>query len=119
MNIGDDIRKARKAAKMTQQQLAEKMGTTAQAISLWESGGRNPTYKSMKRIEEALGQPLLSLYGENSEVDMLGLKQGELYKDPVEVAASHALSRLNHEGLVRALAMLEDLAKVPEYQSEQ
>ena len=119
MAIGNDIRNARKKAKMTQQQLADKMGTTAQVISLWESGGRNPKYSSMKRLEEATGQPLLSLYIGENDVDMLGLKQGEPYKDPVEIAASHALTRLNHEGLVRALAVLEDLAKVPEYQEQE
>lgn len=115
MSIGDDIRHARKAANMTQQQLAEKMGTTPQMISAWENGARNPKYSTQKQIEEALGQPLVSIYAEGSDVDLLGNKQGE-NKDPVELAAAYTLTKLNHTGLVRALAMLEDLAKVPEYQ---
>lgn len=42
LNIGENIRKYRKKAEMTQEQLAEKIGVSYQAISRWENGTTYP-----------------------------------------------------------------------------
>ena len=114
MSIGDDIRRARCAANLTQQQLAKRIGTSAQMISQWESGVRNPKYSTQMRIKEALSQPLSSPFADGADVDLHKNKPvGN--KDLVELAAAFTLTKLNNAGLIRALAVLEDLAKVPEY----
>lgn len=39
MTLGQRIQKLRKGAGLTQEQLAERMGVTRQAVSKWESDG--------------------------------------------------------------------------------
>ena len=115
MSVGDDIRRARCAANLTQQQLAKRIGTSAQMISQWESGVRNPKYSTQKRIKEALSQPLSSPLADGADGNPHESKPvGN--KDLIELAAAFTLTKLNNAGLIRALAVLEDLAKVPEYQ---
>ena len=47
---------ARSAAKMTQAEVAEKMGTKPEQISRMESGRHKPSYKSIERYAEAVGR---------------------------------------------------------------
>ena len=58
------IKAVRVECGLTQQQLAEKMGTTAQAISQWETGTRNPKKSTLIRIAEACQRPVSELFGE-------------------------------------------------------
>lgn len=48
------IAELRKAAKLTQAQLAEKIGVTQKDISRWENGVVRPSVQSLKQIAEAL-----------------------------------------------------------------
>ena len=45
MNIGQNIMILRKSAKLSQEQLAEKMGVTRQTISNWELNESSPDLK--------------------------------------------------------------------------
>lgn len=47
------------AANLTQRQLAERMGTTASAISRLEGGGTTPTFATLDRLAAALGVGLV------------------------------------------------------------
>ena len=38
LNIGENIRRLRRAADMTQEQLADKLGVSYQSVSRWENG---------------------------------------------------------------------------------
>lgn len=52
-NLGEKIKAARFAKRMTQAQLAEKLGLTAAAVSLWETGINMPplsTYFQLVKI---------------------------------------------------------------------
>ena len=55
MTIGENIRNARKAAGLTQEQLAEKCGTADSAIRKYESGRLCPRWNTARKIAEALG----------------------------------------------------------------
>ena len=55
MSIGESIKSARKAAKLTQKQLAEKMGVTPQHISSYERDIKKPKFETLKKIADALG----------------------------------------------------------------
>ena len=52
--IGEHIAYYRKKAGMTQEQLSEKMGVTAQAVSKWENGLTCPDLDSVARLSEIL-----------------------------------------------------------------
>ena len=53
--VGENIRRARLAAGMTQEELAERSGFSQQYISGLERGKRNPTVVSVFELAQALG----------------------------------------------------------------
>lgn len=55
MTTGQRIKEARKSAKMTQAELAEKLGIPYQSVSQWERDTRNPKYETLKKIADAIG----------------------------------------------------------------
>ena len=65
--VGANIRKARLAAGMTQEELAERSGFSQQYISGLERGKRNPTIVSVYELAQALGvshEALVAITGE-------------------------------------------------------
>lgn len=70
MTTGQLIRAARKRAKMTQTELAEKLGISYVGVSQWENGIRNPKHETMQKIADALGISLSELVGMNPAVDI-------------------------------------------------
>lgn len=56
------VKQTRLEARLTQQQLADKVGVTRQTISLIEKGKYNPTLKLCLAICYALGQSLNALF---------------------------------------------------------
>lgn len=55
VNIGNQIRKARMKAALTQEQLAFKCGLSRNYISLVELGQKSPTIATLARICKAMG----------------------------------------------------------------
>lgn len=54
MTTAEKIRQARKAAGLSQAQLAEKLGVTQNQISEYETGKRKPKLSTLLRIAEAM-----------------------------------------------------------------
>ena len=52
MEIGNKILELRKNAKLSQEQLAEKMDVTRQTISKWELGETTPDIKQAKELSK-------------------------------------------------------------------
>ena len=50
MNLGENIRKARKAAGVSQSELAERLQVYQKDISRWENGERTPTMEVFTKI---------------------------------------------------------------------
>lgn len=67
MTIGERIRAARKKAGLTQGELAEKLGISAQGIAQWENGVRNAKLGTIKKVAEALDVPFESLILDSNE----------------------------------------------------
>lgn len=63
MTIGECIKNARKKAKLTQAQLAEKSGVAAISIHQYETGKRKPRLEQLTRISKALGIHIFDLVG--------------------------------------------------------
>lgn len=59
----DEIIALRKKKKMTQNELAKKMGTTQSALSRFESGSISPTVGFLKRVAQALEVSLNVSFG--------------------------------------------------------
>ena len=54
MSIGSKLAQARKAVNLTQEQLAERLGVTRQAVSRWESGAAYPETDKIVRMARLL-----------------------------------------------------------------
>lgn len=67
-------RKRLKAARIekgvTQAELAARIGVTAQAVSSFEKGTKEPKMEMVKRIAEALGISVAELYGRTDLTDL-------------------------------------------------
>ena len=63
--IGKAITEARKKCGMTQEQLAEKIGVTAQAVSKWENGRNLPDLENLMLIAELTNTPYPILLAED------------------------------------------------------
>lgn len=50
----NNINKIRKSVKMTQNELAKKVGVTQSAIAAWETGKANPQFSRLEKIAQAL-----------------------------------------------------------------
>lgn len=64
MNIGENIKLARKKAKITQVEMAEKLGVYQKDISRWENGEYTPsleTFAEICKILNASADDLLEL----------------------------------------------------------
>ena len=59
--IGKFISELRKEKKITQQELAEKIGVTDRAISNWENGRRLPDYSILKALCKELDVTITEL----------------------------------------------------------
>lgn len=53
--MGEKLREARKAAGLSQVELAEKVGCHQKDISRWESGLHEPGALTLKKMAQALG----------------------------------------------------------------
>lgn len=62
MKIGENIKMIRKSKKMTQSQLAAKLGVTVGMISQYENNVNPPKIATLERIAEALDVNVLELY---------------------------------------------------------
>lgn len=67
-NIGKNINKYRREKGMTQDQLAERLHVTRQAVSNWETGKTQPDVETLEGLAECLEVTVEELiYGKSSE----------------------------------------------------
>ncbi len=64
------LKAARIAKGVTQTELAARIGVTAQAVSSFEKGTKEPKMEMVKRIAEALGISVAELYGRTDLTDL-------------------------------------------------
>ena len=61
---GARIATARRKAGLTLQSLADKIGVSKQAVSLWEADDRSPRLDNLRAIASACSVPVQSLIGD-------------------------------------------------------
>lgn len=102
ISIGENIRRLRRERDITQDELAELLGISAQAISGWECGRTAPDISllaPLASIFEVSADVILGIDAERKEVRIL-----ELYGEAYDVAASG-----DH---VRAVAMVKEALRL-------
>ncbi len=66
--LGSKIRAARKDKKMTQEELADRIGAARPSISYWENGKVKPDSESLRKLAEVLKVPMSYLFSENDNI---------------------------------------------------
>ena len=69
--IGENIAYLRKQKKMTQEELAEKMSVTPQAVSKWECNSSYPDMTVMHTLAKTLGVSVDNILGEAKDIPTL------------------------------------------------
>lgn len=81
MSVGKNIALYRKQCGFTQEQLSEKIGVTAQAVSKWENETSNPDVMILPTIAKVLGIDMNTLFDKNekqkNEISFLELADAE------------------------------------------
>ena len=68
-NIGKNIKKFREEKNMTQEQLAEKLFVTRQAVSNWENGKSQPDIDTITKISQELNMSVEEIiYGQKNNI---------------------------------------------------
>ena len=65
MNIGNNIKQLRQQKKLTQEQVAEKLGVSYQAVSKWENNANTPDITLLPKIAEIFGVSIDALFLDN------------------------------------------------------
>lgn len=97
--FSERLKLLRKRARLTQPQLAEKMGFSPGAVGNWESGANPPSRESLRKLAGILGTTEMFISGE-SDIDAFTYRE-----EPPEYRASLALSEIKTQELDR---MFED-----------
>jgi transcriptional regulator with XRE-family HTH domain len=63
MRGGELIREARRRASLTQQEVADRLGTTQSVVTRWETGARSPSFETVVRAIRACGLELAVTIG--------------------------------------------------------
>ncbi len=71
IQIGQNIRSLRRKHQVSQEDLAETMGVTVQAISKWETGKANPDLMLLPKLAEYFGVSIDNLFYINGEENIL------------------------------------------------
>ena len=68
LNLGENIRQNRRKLDLTQDELAERLGTTYQSVSRWENGTTYPDMELLPELAAIFGITVDSLLGYEDEV---------------------------------------------------
>ena len=135
MTVGENIRKFRKKAHLTQKDLAHKAGLATITIQQYERGVREPRLETLFKIAKVLNvlptllienmSEELALYIENHphtyDKDITFSDEGnENNNDPIFEQAKERicdlLKLLNDEGKDTAVERIEELTEIPKFQ---
>ena len=86
----DNIRRLRRAAGLSQEELAGRLGVSRQSVSLWEQGETNPTVENIYAMTEVLGVSFDELMAEPA--------------DPKPIPDGEAVTARSYDELMREAA---------------
>lgn len=108
---GRYIRKYRKVAGLTQEELAKKVGISTMSVRRYENGERIASKETIQAIAAALDVDPYSLYSfdqaSDSLVDHISARE----------RIDTALGKLNDAGMGKAADVVEIIAEVPRYRA--
>lgn len=92
MIIGNNIAALRKARKLSQEQLAEQLGVSRQAVSKWETGQSEPTAKNLVELARLFEVTVSELVGQESSPQGKQAVENPILKRNLEIIAVGAFT---------------------------
>lgn len=95
----DNLRRIRKEKKITQKQLAEKIGVQPSAISKYETGKVSPTIEQLEKIAEVLEVPVMSLFPQSviDLRDIVGENANAKMQENLDIAEKYPFTEAEFE----------------------
>lgn len=127
MTVSENIRYFRKERGYTQKQLSKLAGIATITLQQYELEKREPKLENIQKIAEALGVPIAALLDIDetdqalntlSDFKNVDVKQTQ-YPDMFNLKELEPYFSLNRKGKDKALSYIDDLAKLPEYTSDE
>lgn len=84
----DRIRETRERKGLSQNDLAEKAGMQASAISHFESGRRAPSFDNLRKLADALDVSIDFLLGRTDDAAAAGPRAQKLFRDFAKLSAA-------------------------------
>ena len=118
-SLGENIKNAREAAGLTQEQLGALAGVTGVAIMRYEKGQREPRSAVLLKIAQALGVDVYSLADFDTATQLLeGSMNAKLERlSPKEQALIIAFDQLNDAGQDVAIERVNELTELEKYKN--
>lgn len=129
MTVGENIKKARKNAGLTQKELADALNITQSAIAKFESNATNIKMSTIRKFSEVLNVAMSELIGDNwgsfstNEIRSDLTKQGlnlQLFAepDPDKEILDRNYNNVNAAGKKKIVEYSNDIAVNPKYTDE-
>ncbi len=77
-SVGAKIKYLRKKHKLTQSELAEKLGVVPTAVSAWERGSNRPMVDKLSMMADLFSVNLLYFYGDDDENEVKGILDDQI-----------------------------------------
>ena len=115
--LGERIRRLRTGARMTQSELAARLGVSASAVGMYEQGRREPQYPVLHKLSERFGVSTVWLLSPDDNEQEQGGELGEILstfhkqlrqRDGL-MFHGHPLSESDVEKIVRAMRLGAEL----------
>lgn len=114
-NLGQKIKAARKAAGLTQRDLANKLGKSFSTIQKYENGLVEPPISAVPDIAKAIGLSPIELM--ETAIPWPGDLQAAADARERREILINAYDRLNTAGQEEAVKRVEELAEIPKYKA--
>lgn len=120
--ISDGIRKARKAAGITQENLAKALGVNRATISKYENGAITPSIGQLCKIAFELQTDVGQIMGNEFTFQrLMEISNSQAFKlstseQANRIALLASYDDLNEEGQCVAVERLQELSEIPKYQ---
>ena len=118
MNFSDRLKEARKNAGLTQAQLSEKLGITAQSYSQYETGKRNPKMETLQKIAAALNIKLSELVPISDTLDWAveKIEENRITREysALDAAIKENIDKMNESAKKKVYDYTEDLIQNPQ-----
>ncbi len=125
MNIGEQIRKYRKEAGLSQKELGQKLGVSQQHIAQYESGKRIPKLETINKIAGALNMGIDNIIKQSQDIlnDLSSHPENWVQENPFtgesipvkQVELLKHYNSLNELGKSKAIERIEELTEIPRY----